>query len=163
MNKLSTLLVAGLLCVSAPAMALAQANNAGDAMKQGADAVKDAAGNAMQAAGNAMQSAAEAVVKTTDDLAARISAGAGADVKAVTDATEVKVVPLSTLPAGGAADAVSNAVSGHTDWLTGLRADVAANAALSAKLTAAGFRPDQVVYADAGADGVVTVYVDDKA
>jgi len=165
MKKLSALLLAGIFS-SLPVLALAQ-DNAADNLKQGAEnaanAVGNAANNAMQAAGNAMQSAADAVVRSTDDLAAKITAGSSTDVKAITETTDVKIVPLSSLTAGGAADAVANAVAAHTDWLTALRADVAANAALSAKLAAAGYRPDQVVYADAAADGSVSVYVDDKA
>ncbi|AKR57244.1 hypothetical protein XM25_15923 [Devosia sp. H5989] len=164
MKKLSAFALAGALTLSLPGLALAQ--DAGAQVKAGAenaaDAVKDAAGNAMQAAGEAMKSAADAVVATTDDLAAKITAGSSADVKAVTETTNVKIVPLSSLTAGGAADAVNNAVTARTDWMTTLRTDVAANAALNAKLEAAGYKADQVVYADAGEDGSVTIYVDDK-
>ncbi|MFD1941328.1 hypothetical protein [Paradevosia shaoguanensis] len=169
MKKLSALLLAGVFAAAVPGLAAAQdanvgaqvkagAQDAAGAVKDAAGEVKDAAGNAMQAAGDAMKSAAAAAIATTDDLAAKITAGASADVKAINETTNVKFVALSSLKVGGAADAVAD----HTDWLNTLRADVAANAALNAKLEAAGYKADQVVYADAGEDGSVTVYVDDK-
>lgn len=173
MKKLSALLLAGVFAVAVPGLAVAQdanvgaqvkagAQDAAGAVKDAAGEVKDAAGNAMQAAGDAMKSAAAAAIATTDDLAAKITAGASADVKAINETTNVKFVALSSLKVGGAADAVAKAVTDHTDWLNTLRADVAANAALNAKLEAAGYKADQVVYADAGEDGSVTIYVDDK-
>lgn len=163
MTRISALLLAAILAAAVPT--LAEAQDAGAALKadaqKAADAVKDAAGTATQAAGEAVQSAANAVAGTTDDLAARMTSGPRADVRAVTDGTPVKIVALSTLKVGTVADAVNNIISENTDWMTTLRTDVAANDTLNTRLEAAGYNANEVVYAEAQPDGSVTVYVDD--
>lgn len=121
------------------------------------DASSSAATDAMAAP------AATAPAGSLDTLLASLQAGASADVSAVTDASTVNVVTVSSVSAGADVTALDGALDANADALATLRTNVAANAALSAKLTEAGAAPDKVVAVVTEADGSVTVYVDDRA
>ena len=115
------------------------------------------------AATDAMAPAATAPAGSLDTLLASLQAGASTDVSAVTDASTVNVVTVSSVSGGADVTALDAALDANADALATLRTNVAANAALSAKLTAASAAPDKVVAVVTEADGSVTVYVDDRA
>ncbi len=137
------------------------------AMAQDASSAMSDATSAMSEATSVLPSAestAESVVGGTyDGLLASLSAGATADLTAITDATTVNFVLVSSVSAGADVTALDTALDTNATALGTLRTDMGANAALSAKLTAAGYTPDQVVGVVTEADGSVTVYIDDRA
>lgn len=114
-------------------------------------------------AGDAAAPMAEAPAASLDTLVASLQAGASTDVSAVTDTSTVNVVTVSSVAAGGDTTALDAALDANADALATLRTNVAANAALSTKLTDAGAAADKVVAVVTEADGSVTVYVDDRA
>jgi hypothetical protein len=114
-------------------------------------------------AGDAAAPMAAAPAASLDTLLASLQAGASTDVSAVTDTSTVNVVTVSSVAAGGDTTALDAALDANADALATLRTNVAANAALSTKLTDAGAAADKVVAVVTEADGSVTVYVDDRA
>lgn len=76
--------------------------------------------------------------------------------------SNVNVVTMSSIKANGNTTALDNALKKHSTTVSKLRTDIATNAALKAKITAAGFKADQVIAVTSGADGSVTIYVDDR-
>ncbi|HQZ13452.1 MAG TPA: hypothetical protein PK286_11275 [Devosia sp.] len=106
--------------------------------------------------------AAAAAAGSYEALLATLNAGAKVDLAAVTDATTVNVVKISTLTGVDAA-AIDAAKTAQAASLTTLHTDIDANAALKAKLEADGVTTDKVLAVETGADGAVTVYVDDRA
>src|SRR3569833_2453436 len=87
----------------------------------------------------------------------------GSSVDVVTlGATNVNVVTMSSIKANGNTNALDNALKKNGSTVATLRTNVAANAALKAKIEAAGFKADQVLAVKSGADGSVTIFVDDR-
>lgn len=115
------------------------------------------------AAPDAAAPAATAPAASLDTLVASLLAGASTDVSAVTDASTVNVVTLSSVSAGADLTALDAALGTNADALTTLRTNVAANTALATKLTDAGVAADKVLAVVTETDGSVTVYVDDRA
>ena len=76
--------------------------------------------------------------------------------------TNVNVVTMSSIKANGSTSALDNALKKNGSTVATLRTNVAANAALKAKIEAAGFKADQVLAVKSGADGSVTIFVDDR-
>jgi hypothetical protein len=116
---------------------------------------------ATNAAGSLDTTTTGSIGNTIDSLSAGLSAGASADLSAITDASTVNFVTVSSLQGDPAA--LDTAIQGQTDALTKLHASVDANTALKAKLDAAGYSTDDVLAVQTGADGAVTVYIDDRA
>ena len=85
------------------------------------------------------------------------------DLRGVTADANVTFVKLSTLKAEGNVNALDNALEKNADAMTSLHASITANAALKAKIEAEKFAIDDVVAVTTGADGMITVYVDDRA
>lgn len=100
---------------------------------------------------------------TYDGLLSSLAAGATADLAATTDATVVNFVTVSSISAGADVASLDTALDTNATALGTLRTDLGANAVLSAKLTAAGYTPEQVIGVVTEADGSVTVYIDDRA
>jgi len=96
-------------------------------------------------------------------LISSLQTGASANLTAITDTTTINFVTVSSVKANGNANALDNALDKNKDAVAKLRTDVAANAALSAKLKASGYTAEQVVAVSTEADGSVTVYVDDRS
>lgn len=96
-------------------------------------------------------------------LISSLQTGATADLTVITDATTVNFVKVSTLKATGNTNALNNALDKNKEAVGKLRTDVGLNAALSAKLTAAGYSAEDVVAVVVEADASVTVYIDDRA
>jgi hypothetical protein len=96
-------------------------------------------------------------------LISSLQTGATADLAAITDATVVNFVTVSSLKTTGETNALDNALDKNKDAITKLRTDVGANTVLAAKLTTANYTADQVVAVVTEADGSVTVYIDDRA
>lgn len=90
-----------------------------------------------------------------------INAGdAGAsDIQAAADASSVTIVRIDDLAQGESATALDNAIAMNQDAVDELHSAIEANAAVSAKLQEEQLAADDVVAADAGADGSLTVYV----
>lgn len=95
-------------------------------------------------------------------LISTINAGAKVDLAGVTDASTVNFVKVSALPNVDPA-AIDAALTAKPDAVTTLHADIEVNAALKAKLEAAGYTTDDVLAIQTGADGALTVYIDDRA
>ena len=93
-----------------------------------------------------------------------INANASVDLSAVTDQARVRIVLVSTLEGDAATDgaAFDEALAAQAGALSTLRADVAANAAIAARLTAEGHAAGDVVAVRTDADGNTLVYVDDR-
>jgi hypothetical protein len=70
---------------------------------------------------------------------------------------------MSSIKANGNTTALDNALKKNGTTVAQLRTSIAANAALKAKIEAAGFKTDQVIAIKSGADGSVTIFVDDRA
>ena len=94
------------------------------------------------------------------DMEQTDSTAAVAAIASVTEATEVSFGLASALEGGAAADvsAMADASAGSAR-LEAIRAAVTANAALSAKLTAAGYDVDQVLAVQPTASGSVYIYI----
>lgn len=136
----------------------------------GAVLAEDAAATAAGAAKNSTAAAAGAAVDATTtgsignfgSLISSMNAGAKVDLSTVTDASTVNFVKVSALTDADPA-AIDAALKTKADAMTTLHADIEANAALKAKLEAAGYTTDKVLAVETGADGALTVYIDDRA
>jgi hypothetical protein len=97
-------------------------------------------------------------------LISTLNAGKGlTDVSSISADANVTIVAVSKIQGGGDLKALDNALSKNADAMSTLRASVSANAALKAKLDAEKISVDDVVAVTTAADGMVTVYVDDRA
>jgi hypothetical protein len=97
-------------------------------------------------------------------LISTLEAGKGlTDVSSITADANVTIVLLSKIKGGGDLKALDKALSKQADATTTLRASLSANAALKAKLDAEKISVDNVIAITTAADGMVTVYVDDRA
>lgn len=158
MNKLITLGLAAALV----------AGTAGAALSE--DAVKAAAGAAANAATSTTTDVGAAVDPTTTasvtsdfaSLKTTLDAGAAVDLSAVTDASTVNFVTVSSLQGYDPA-ALDTALSSKSEAIASLKTSIDANAALKAKLEAAGYSSDDVLAVQSGADGALTIYIDDRA
>ena len=158
MKKLSTLAL-----VAALAMPVA-------GVAYGLDATVNAGVNgAAGAAGAATSVDATATGSVQSDgnygtLISTLNANKGTvDLSGVSADANVTFVKLSTLKAEGNTDALDNALKKNASAQSSLHASIAANAALKAKLEAEKIAIDDVVAVTTGADGMITVYVDDRA
>jgi len=101
----------------------------------------------------------------TDNYGSVISSlqsGSSVDVGTLAS-TNVNVVTMTSIKANGNTTALDNALKKNTAAVTKLRSDIALNTALAAKIKAAGYKADQVIAVSSGANGSVTVYVDDRS
>jgi hypothetical protein len=97
------------------------------------------------------------------DVVASVDASGKAtapDLSKVTNKSTINIVKLSTLK-GYKAGGLTGSLSTNAKAVAALDTSVAANAALSAKLKAAGFKPTQVVAISSDATGNVSVIVND--
>lgn len=154
MNTLTKLAAVGAVSLLAFQPAFAQ---------DASSAVTDAMSAVSEAVPSAELTAEAAVAGSYEGLLGSLSAGMATDLTAITDATTVNIVTVSSISAGADLAALDTALTAATDAQTKLRTDVGANASLSAKLSAAGYTPDKVLAVVTETDGTVTVYVDDRA
>jgi len=96
-------------------------------------------------------------------VAALLAEQAATDLSAITEASQVNFVTVSSLQTADTAAALDQALTEHQAAVDQLRTDVGANAALTAKLSAASYTADQVLAVVTETDGSVTVYIDDRA
>ena len=166
MKSISTLALVAALAL-APTAIFAQDVNADVSGAMSADASAATSALDTSAAADANASASASGTLTFDDLLGDIGSDDWeADVTAATaagaDAT-INIVEVSSLE--GSADASTSAVTDATasngDRIAALQAAVGANAAIQAKLTAAGHDTDDVVAVKTDADGAIWVYVDE--
>jgi hypothetical protein len=102
---------------------------------------------------------------TNDNYGSVISSlqtGATVDVGTITDTTTVNFVTVTSIKANGNTNALDNALKKNEAAVGKLRTSIGVDTALALKLKAAGYTVDQVVAVIAGANGEVTVYIDDR-
>lgn len=94
-----------------------------------------------------------------------VAGSADVDLSTVADGANITIVLLSSLQGNAETEAAAleEAVSANAEAITTLHFNIEANAAIKAKLEAAGHSADDVVAVKSNADGTVTVYVDDRA
>jgi hypothetical protein len=171
MKTISKLAIASLLAgLSFPALAEDLTGTVSSAVggtvsaeASGAVSADTSGGVSVDANGNANANAsASASADNYGSLISALQTGASTDLTTINDSTAITFVTVSSVKAEGDAQALDNAISKNAEASAKLHADVAANAALSSKLTAAGFNADQVLAIVAAADGSLTVYIDDR-
>lgn len=88
-----------------------------------------------------------------------------ADLSGWSDTATTNFVTVSSLLPGQGADpqALENALSKNQQKMAELHASIEANAALKAKIEAAGYTVNDVIAVETTADGSFTFYVDDRA
>ena len=96
-------------------------------------------------------------------LISSLQAGKSADLSAFSDSSTISFVTVSSLKADADAKALDNALNKNASVVAGLKTSIDVNAALKAKIEAAGYSVDKVVAITAEADGSFVVYVDDRA
>ncbi len=146
MNRLITLGLAAAFVVGGAGATLAE-----DAVAGAAGAVKS---TTEAAAGTAVDATTTASIGTGSfgSLMTSLNAGASADLSAVTDASTVNFVTISALTDADPA-ALDAAIQSKTDAMASLHSSIEANAALKAKLEAAGYSSADVLAIETGADG----------
>ncbi len=82
-----------------------------------------------------------------------------AEVKAMTDVSNVKVVKVGDLAKGNNEVAVNNAISKNAEATTELQTAIEANSALKSELDQQSVDVSSIIAADVGADGQLTVFV----
>lgn len=97
------------------------------------------------------------------DVVATVDASGKAmpDLSKVTNKSTINIVKLSSLKGYKANGALATSLSTNAKTVAALDTSVAANAALNAKLKAAGYKPTQVVAVSSDATGNVSVVVND--
>ncbi|HUH76043.1 MAG TPA: hypothetical protein VLZ53_01630 [Devosia sp.] len=151
-----------LASVTLPAIAQDAAAGAGAGVKVDTPAVDVQAGGNANAAANS--NAGGVSDNTFGSVMSSLKSSADVDLSAVTDAN-ISVVLLSSLQGNAATEtaALDKALTDNADAMTKLHANLAANAAIKAKLEAEGHSADDVVAVKTNADGSLIVYVDDRA
>lgn len=94
-------------------------------------------------------------------LISSIQTGGAFTLPAITDATNVTFVTVSSIKASGNTNALDNALTKNQSKVTELQTAAEANATLKTKLQAAGYTSAQVVAVFVEADGSVTVVIQD--
>lgn len=146
--KMKTLALAALLSVVVPAAALGQASTSTTTTTPSAPAASTS--SSMDAGFTDFDMFLEELGK-----ADFTSVTVGLDV-----APSFKVVKLSTLP-NADAEKLRDAITTHQDDIAQLGDRIEANAKAKAALEAEQLSPDDVVWIDSAADGIVTIYVND--
>ena len=126
-------------------------------------AVTSSTGTGISANAGAASNATTTHPDNYGGLISSLQTGASVDVASINSASTIDVVTVSSLKANGNSNALTNALKKNHAAVASLQASVAANATLKSKLTASGFKTSQVIGLVSGADGSVTVYVDDRA
>lgn len=160
MHNFAKITIASILMMSGANLALAQ--DAGVQVNAGAGTTVDA--GAAGANVNAGVSAS-AATDTFGSVISSVKTSADTDLSMVKEDTSVSIILLSSLKADGdmTAQSLDEALSTNGDAATKLHANVDANAALKAKIEAAGYKVDDVVAVSTQADGTLIVYIDDRA
>ncbi|WP_457935449.1 hypothetical protein [Mesorhizobium sp. 10J20-29] len=171
----TTALIAGLM--SAPAFALdvnaggnvdagAQVGGAGANIDAGANVDGGANAGAGAGTGAKFNTDLGTTASTSSDAnfgmlisSLNASAKTAADIKAMTDVSEVTVVMVSDLEAGANAAAIGNAMSKNAEARADLQAAIEANTDLKAELENQSVDVSSVVAANIGAGGSLTVFV----
>jgi hypothetical protein len=169
MRKTLAMTLAVTLLASTTGFAMAQATVSNDA---GVSVETPAGGAGIDVSGNANAGGKAAANvsggqsdNTYGSVISSIKNSATVDLSGITDDSDISIVLVSSLQGNAAteASALDNALTENAAALTTLHATVEANAAIKAKLEAGGHSVDDVVAVSSGADGSVTIYVDDRA
>jgi hypothetical protein len=97
-----------------------------------------------------------------DKLMTTLDSTSTVDLAAITDATTVNFVTVSTLADADPA-ALDTKLQEKSANMTSLHASIEGNAALKSKIEAGGYTVDDIIAVEPGADGSFTFYVDDRA
>jgi hypothetical protein len=151
MKTIAKLGLAAALVVASSAFALAE-----DAATKAGAAVKGAAGTSVDA------TTTGSIGASFDTLMTTLNSTSTVDLAAVTDATTINFVTVSSLQGADPA-ALDTALQAKADAMTSLHASIEGNAALKAKIEAGGYAVDDIIAVETGADGSFTFYVDDRA
>lgn len=117
------------------------------------------------AAGASVDATTTGSIGNFGQLISRLQTGATVDLSGWSDTATTNFVTVSSLLPGQGADpqALDNALTKNQEMMTELHASIEANAALKAKIEAAGYTVGDVVAVETAADGSFTFYVDDRA
>ncbi len=157
--KVRALAVAALMSAAMPAAVLAQANTTLPAPtgQTGINAGADV---------NAGSSMGSGTLSGQTDFNAFLHGFEGADFTSATSgidtATSFNVVKISTLKDADATK-LKSAITPHQQDIASLTSRISGNAAAKAALDAQGLSPDNVVWIESGANGAMTLYVDDMS
>ena len=154
MNKIIKLGLAAAFIMGAGGAAFA-----GDAAATATGAMKN---TTAAAASTAVDATTTGSIANFGSLISSMNAGAKVDLSSVTEASTVNFVKVSTLTKADPA-AIDAALKTKADAMTSLHAGIEANAALKAKLEAAGYSSGDVLAVETGANGALTIYIDDRA
>jgi hypothetical protein len=134
-----------------------------DSSSQASSASSEAS-SAMTSSSSSSQMSSEEVGSNINygQVISAIQAGKNADLSTITESSTINFVLVSDLKANGNTNALDNALEKNADQMGTLKANVDVNAALSAKLTAAGYTSNQVVAVLSNDDGSFTVVINDE-
>lgn len=155
MTKLSAIALAAALALTGPALALDTTVKAGGTAAAGTGAM----GTEVDATATSSLNA-----DAYGSLISTLNAGKGmVDLKGIGADAQISVVGLNSIKANGDPKALDNALEKNASTATSLQASINANADLKAKLESQGVDIADVVAITTAADGMLTVYVDDRA
>lgn len=156
-----TAATAFLTSVMVPAFAQDAGAGAGAGVTVEAPAVGAKVGADVQANANAGGVADQ----TYGSVVSSVAGSADVDLSTVAEDANITIVLLSSLQGNAATEAAAldEALTANAEAVTKLHTNIAANAAIKAKLEADGHTADDVVAVKSNADGSVIVYVDDRA
>jgi hypothetical protein len=102
--------------------------------------------------------------QTYGSVVSSVAGSADVDLSTVAEDANITIVLLSSLQGNAATEAAAldEALTANAEAVTKLHTNIAANAAIKAKLEADGHTADDVVAVKSNADGLVIVYVDDR-
>ena len=95
-------------------------------------------------------------------LISTLQSGSSANVGTLGSSSNVNFVTVSSVKGNGSTSALDNALKKNGTTVAQLQTQISANAALKAKIEAAGFKTNQVVAIKSNTDGSVMVFVDDR-
>jgi hypothetical protein len=159
MRKLSAIAI--LAALSLPMAGVAYAEDAAVGAK---GALKGAAAGATVGADVDATTTASVGSENYGTLISTLNAAKGTvDLSGIGADANISIVLVSKLQGGGDARALDNALSKNAAAMTSLQASLQTNAAIKAKLEADKLKIEDVVAVTTTADGMATVYVDDRA
>lgn len=141
------------------------AQDAGAAAGAGVTVETPAAGAKAGVDAKAGGNASDMADQTYGSVVSSVAGSADVDLSTVAEDANITIVLLSSLQGNAATEAAAldEALTANADAVTKLHSNIAANAAIKAKLEADGHTADDVVAVKSNADGSVIVYVDDRA
>lgn len=171
MKKIVTVSLAALMALAGASVANAVDVKTGTQLDAGAAVGTDAGSTSVDATTTGTVSASGSAQGQPNfgSLISNLRTSADVDLSAYNDTSTVNCVKVSSLKgeAGADATALDNAISASGDQLATLRGNVQANADLMADIEAscgiADVSLEDILSIESGANGMFTVYIDDRA